>query len=573
MPLEQQLVDFIAQSTALINEVTGKKGLLDEKVATATDQAAIAIAQAALAADQVTAAAAQVDAAADQVAAAAAQVDLALAQQNLAAAKAAESAASAVLSTEQAAIATQKAADAVAVVTGGTASLAPAAGKSPITGAGTTINPAWLDQLPSRAAFEKTANSRRQMFAGSGFVEWGKHDSGQPAINQGMFTYAAANSGVANMLFLGRSNTNLAGTSKTTFPVVAANGYLLRVDRVAEAGNPSAQIRLPPAPATADLLDREDLVFLEVWHEDVAEKDFIYPFGSVQFLAGAYVPPGGTSINTVVPTIANFGGIDTYSLFGNWQAAGALVGRGMKFSTMTAVQRQQFLSDPENNCYLDGDRIIQVRYRIRVVQGLGSAWKNVNPQNPSEYLNYSGGSTFVAAKGKLVVLASDYRVGNDNVFLPVNDAAAKAKSPGAFSILATSSVGAAYNNLCFAVPVALVHRRNQGAYHPIWNPNGTNSFRNSEGTTQQPWYSSTARVPTSTADCFNFWNGSDGIATWQPNGGIAGNSSGRPDGLFFDEINERDVRDLRNSAIKQADLRRTLEREFNKLVAGMTRGW
>ena len=54
-------------------------------------------------------------------------------------------------------------------------------------------------------------------------------------------------------------------------------------------------------------------------------------------------------------------------------------------------------------------------------------------------------------------------------------------------------------------------------------------------------------------------------------GGI-GETSYRPDGLFYDEVNERDIIDLRNSSHKVQDYKRLLEREFNKAVAGEVRG-
>ena len=98
------------------------------------------------------------------------------------------------------------------------------------------------------------------------------------------------------------------------------------------------------------------------WHEDISEKNFVYPLGNVQYLGGN--TDGLTGISN-----GAFTGFETYSLFGNFQASSALIGKGYVWSTLTEAQKKAFIANPENNCYLDGDKIIQVRYRVRVVQG------------------------------------------------------------------------------------------------------------------------------------------------------------------------------------------------------------
>ena len=54
--------------------------------------------------------------------------------------------------------------------------------------------------------------------------------------------------------------------------------------------------------------------------------------------------------------------------------------------------------------------------------------------------------------------------------------------------------------------------------------------------------------------------------------GSIGTTSGRPDGLFYDQISENSILDLRNSSKKVEDYNRLISREFNKLVAGTNRG-
>ena len=99
---------------------------------------------------------------------------------------------------------------------------------------------------------------------------------------------------------------------------------------------------------------------------------------------------------------------------------------------------------------------------------------------------------------------------------------------------------------------------NQGIYHPTYNPNGSKKL--SDGNF---WYNTTIPI-NSTMDCFD----SSKMLTAS---GYIGTVSGRPDGLFYDEINQADIIDLRNSSKKVEDYNRLISREFNKLVGGTYR--
>lgn len=101
---------------------------------------------------------------------------------------------------------------------------------------------------------------------------------------------------------------------------------------------------------------------------------------------------------------------------------------------------------------------------------------------------------------------------------------------------------------------------NQGIYHPTYNPNGSKKL--SDGNF---WYNTTIPIA-STMDCFD-------PAKLLTASGYIGTVSGRPDGLFYDQVHEGDVQDLRNSSKKVEDYNRLISREFNKLVAGATRGF
>ena len=100
---------------------------------------------------------------------------------------------------------------------------------------------------------------------------------------------------------------------------------------------------------------------------------------------------------------------------------------------------------------------------------------------------------------------------------------------------------------------------NQGIYHPTYNPNG--SKKASDGNF---WYN-TAVSFNSISDCFD-------PAKLLTASGYIGSVSGRPDELFYDQVHESDILDLRNSSKKVEDYNRLISREFNKLVAGSNRG-
>lgn len=308
----------------------------------------------------------------------------------------------------------------------------------------------------------------------------------------------------------------------------------------------------------ADSISRSDLVFLESWHEDVSEKNIVYPLGNTQYLGGN--TDGLTGIAN-----GSFTGFETYSLFGNWQTSSALIGKGYVWSSLTEAQRKAFIANTDNNCYLDGDKTIQVRYRVRVVQGLGDNWNY--PLNSQSWVGYSNVvNTWMKAKGKQVA-TGEYLTSNtaEGGFVGgVTTTKDVLLLLGDYGVYGASNNGSlstqcGYEGKCYALPIDLVHRRNQGMYHPVYNPNGTKKAVDGNF-----WYNTTETF-TSISDCFN---PSKLLAT----SGYIGSVSGRPDGLFYDQVHDGDITDLRNSSKKVEDYNRLISREFNKLVAGSARG-
>ena len=282
---------------------------------------------------------------------------------------------------------------------------------------------------------------------------------------------------------------------------------------------------------TRKTISRQDLVFLESWHENVQDKDIVYPYGNVQYTAG--------NINGL-SNIAEgeFSGADTYSLFGNWQEAGSLVGKGYKWSELSNEDKLKFAQNKENNIYKDNDNIIQVRYRIRVIQGLGNEWNlrenqngaiscngrrlipKMNSVNLDDLREYNTGATYYQGG-----FEANLNYCNNKTFaLPMNGVI----KPG-------TSGYTGYDKKGLSIYIALVQRRNDGAFDPVHNPEGSAVF--SDG---KEWFK-TEDSHNNINDCFA--NKGDGD--------IENAKSGRPDGLFYDEINERDVKDLRMSAHKK----------------------
>ena len=313
----------------------------------------------------------------------------------------------------------------------------------------------------------------------------------------------------------------------------------------------------------ADEISRQDLVFLETWHEKVTDLDFVFPYGNVQY-AGAE--------QTGMPTIATaaFTGYDTYSLFGNWQTAGDLVGKGHVWSALDPEFKALFVSIHENNCYLDGTDVIQIRYRVRVVQGLGDEWENV-------YSSYNIGlrynSTFyVKPKGKLTTGDDLSSATGDGYYWHTAASWSSEYDVGIFPASNTAISGlnttVAHEGKCFALPIALVSRRNQGGYHPAYNPNGTQAMYWNNGY----WYeaNNVANLTGSIRELFDAYP--SGIKqNGNLPGGYIGATSYRPDGLYYDEINERDIIDQRSNAKPIKDQARYLQKSLQNSIAGTQR--
>lgn len=415
----------------------------------------------------------------------------------------------------------------------------------------------YLRTINTEASLKSLADIRRSIFAGSGFEEFGRHNSAASVINQGMYVYDKTEQAAKGFISFGlNSLSSTSGTSNTRQPYINANGYQIRLDD-GRMKNGAYYVLdyLPPVPSSADLPNRVDFAFIEVWTEDVSLKDFIYPFGNTQFLANSW---------SEIPCVAgSFSGFETYSLYGNWQASSAVIGKGVVWSTLSDANKKKFIDNRSNNLYLTEDgSVIQVRYRVRIVQGIGTEWADL------DFLDTFGydASNKIVPKGQKTEISADLS-SSLGKYYPSASGVVGAVNPTTGCWVAVNSSNqldstTSFDYDCFAIPLFCIARRNTGAFHPVWNPLGSAKCLNVDNLTDAYWYS-TNRLYESTADCF----------TYKTGGNIGSLLTGRDcDELFYDTIHERDIKDLRSS-IKVADFNTFLDREFFKLLRGENRGF
>ncbi|MBE0367644.1 hypothetical protein [Pseudoalteromonas aurantia] len=330
-------------------------------------------------------------------------------------------------------------------------------------------------------------------------------------------------------------------------------------------------------PTTESVItSRKDLVFLESWHEKIADKDVVYPLGNVQYGATAY--EGIALQNNLVA--------QGYSAFGEWD--GNTTGHGAKWSSLSEASRVKLLANPAHNIYYDPEvkAYIQVRYRIRVVEGLGNDWVHTGSKQVDSTgwrMQYAQ-SLRVKPQGQHSSISKDfdkYTQGATGLFVGGGASQSYNLNPDIGSLIAASTslqsdTNVAHDGKCYAVPIALVQRMNQGAYHPTYNPMGCARWNRADGTNGYnfQWYaSSVASYIKSTMHAFI--NGdtipAQGGFT-NDSGKIDSNNTGRPDQYkYHDAIYAGQVEDLRLNANK-LDVNQLREETMRKAVAGTLRG-
>ncbi|MBD1581273.1 hypothetical protein [Pseudoalteromonas sp. S16_S37] len=322
-------------------------------------------------------------------------------------------------------------------------------------------------------------------------------------------------------------------------------------------------------PVTEQVItSRKDLVFLESWHEKIADKDVVYPLGNVQFGANTYEGIGLAS-NLVA---------QGYSAFGEWDTD--TKGYGVKWSTLSAVNRVKFLKNPEHNIYYDPEAkaYIQVRYRVRVVEGYGDQWNELRPSVHEITTEWAIADrrriTFAQGSSQSVTSKVFVMKGHTHTIYTKQD---NGVAEGEGTTIGSLSYG---QTKPLTIPIAIVQRLNQGAYHPTYNPMGTAKVWHTGGFLKY-WHDATGvEFLTSQAACFNYsandtqWE--HGKVAWGRWGSSIENHNdsvyGRLDQYtYYDAIYAGQVEDLRLNANK-LDVNQLREDALNKAIAGTLRG-
>ena len=364
---------------------------------------------------------------------------------------------------------------------------------------------------------------------------------------------------------------NIAQGDEFSIPVVT-NGTWVKIANINSGHSITISDVSITSPTENVITSRKDLVFLETWHEDTSEKGVLVPFGNVQY--------GATSWEDIpLKKLTDLGVGQGYSAFGQWDAK--TVGYGALISELTDAQLKKFLQDPKNNIYFDAEtgKLIQVRYRIRVIEGKSDDWQvNIsNGGNGYAFQTGEQGSKFVRLRGSLIDIPDLTPFGSGDIYM----------SP-AWDGWSGKQVGHAYPQIngthgsCRAIPICTVQRMNQGGYHPAYNPSGTNKWceLNPNGTSwgEYPWYAGQTHAidKATTKRCFMVPEPTQqlGDLPWCGHGGRIGKSSGRQSNdpyHYYDVIYAGQVEDLRLSAHKQND-GKLLTDSIRKAVAGEMRG-
>ena len=415
-----------------------------------------------------------------------------------------------------------------------------------------------LNGVMTEAEFRALQNERKYNRAGSGFDSFGGASDGAYDYINGLGLASKKHSHIAGF-------ENLIHYDSSKESILNVDGSQVYFGSTFSSSDTTSFIKLPQAQSNEKA--RQDLVSLEIWEEKISEKDFIHPFGNTQSLS-----PSINGINTVN---GSFPEHETYSLFGNWQSSSEIIGKGVIFSSLSNDQFLKIASDPKNNIFISEEgEYIQVKYRVRVIQGLtsnGAEWEHVIADSSSKAVSYrqlcytNANVNLVTPKGSKPSISYDLN-STANTYGRFRAAAPTDKqSLGAFFVNPSDSFNintVAYKGNCFLIPIAMISRnRNTGGYHPSHNPNGSKKFSDNKY-----WYETSVSI-SSTSDCLNTSN----LLT--NSGSISSAISGRPDGLYYDEINERDIRDLRLES-KNIEVTKSLcNEELNKVINASNRGY
>jgi len=426
--------------------------------------------------------------------------------------------------------------------------------------------------VTSQAVAQALREQRQLQYGASGFVSFGGSPSESAAVgvvNEGIHTW----NGGSNYFFLGHRDNVYDRTPVE--PLLHAAGSIIKPVR-----NPSSndinRIFLPPAPDGLDAIDpddanavdgrfpdiasaitsggtslsasvinRTDLVGIEVFHESISDKDIWCPNGMVQFDSST-IEILGTTINLV--TLSSLG-IDTG--YGSmYEGDGGVEAYVAKWSTLTDAQKDLILAYEGDNIYNTPDGLVQVRARARSIAGKEGAWDSVNFNDSYSAISFDAtANLYLRLQGKATDATAFTSTSTEFAYGSLNSGAGRSDVKGVASSHKDGYFSNAYNGECYFVPIALVSRRNQLAYHPVHNENGASRTVTSDGSGSSTWYNQ--NWISSLADCAD----GKGNAAF-PWGSISSALSGHKADLYYDAIYADDIEDLRLDVSGNFDLQR-----------------
>ena len=489
------------------------------------------------------------------------------------------------------------------------------------TGADWEITNSNAIYLPGRNTIDALSTSRKQITTGSGFLEFGGRIKSNKTINRSML----ANAGVPRLAgIVGEGITAVKKFWFENFFLLNANGYheetidpstgeisevLINGINITLKGTlPNSSviidkklmaINLPTAPNKVTELNRDEIVFLEVWREDISATGFVFPYGNVQYTAEDADGIITTPFNGEVGYCESFKGdnivVATVDASGNTINTEKPKGRGWIWKDLQSAYKNAIAANYKHNIFVDGDKLIQIRYRIRVAKFTDQP---ATPLTNTTVLGYTAANdvtSTIKAQGKLGTLnTSD---SNYTILAPFNVDNPHSLN-GTYSTEYTTDLS--HDGYVYALPLAVVSRRNQGVFDTIFNPNGSARFRDglrlvadydasddiigfalmdkenatlASSTTGSTWATKYKIMMDWLFDRKTILSAYDNAAGFVIGGDMNSGISGRYDGLYYDEINNVDVNDLRMDVNKQLDLSYVLEKEFNKFILGDQRGW
>ncbi|MCS6175374.1 hypothetical protein [Shewanella baltica] len=362
----------------------------------------------------------------------------------------------------------------------------------------------------SQAQFEANRNANKELYAASGWVSFGNHESGKQ-VNEckpGLYTALTT----PNTLLIGK--TGGVGGSKTDHGVLCIAGVIFDLPlayqvRLAQAPdgkttyNKSTGVITNHATVAAAfnaqaadpvnvevVINRVDMWGFEAFPQEVTiTNPEIYPHGVFSDLF--------TSMNGI-PTSDSARPVSYFGFLGK-------KAKKVDFFALSNAQKKKVLADPKNNLYYsDNGQLIQWVLRGREFAGAGNGdWENIDPSaviGNDIYLQFSTNKVRFQPQGVREL------PNNSPWGYPIYIGSQTADSPsdmqlGGYACVSSSKTfdpDSSFNGECYFLICGTVNRLNSGGYHLSFNQSGTRRYAGDGG----HWFNTSQSILT-TSDTFS----------------------------------------------------------------------